>query len=169
MSTTLMDFKIEILKQEIEIINEKVNHFDNLRHQTKQMAIALSLAAIGAGITARLPQVLILAALVPLPFWALESVYHVYQEGWYARFQSIRTFIRDGQFDVRGKGKVLLEDCLIAANFGEFPVPDFYGNRTLSPEVHKQKTSVLRNFIKVKMVLFYLPISVASLLFALFV
>jgi hypothetical protein len=50
MTSTMIDFKIDILKQEIEIISEKVNHFDNLRHQTKQMAITLWLAAVGVGI-----------------------------------------------------------------------------------------------------------------------
>ncbi len=169
MSMSLMDFRLEILKQEIEIINEKVNHFDNLRHQTKQMAITLWLAALGVGITAKVPLVLILAALVPFPFWALESGYHAYQEGWYARLQSIRTFIRDGRFNVQGKDDVTLDDFLKGNDSGKFPVPDYYGNRTLPVDIHRQKTSVLRNFIKVKMVLFYLPLSVVSLVFVLFI
>ncbi len=45
------DFKAEILKQEIDIVQHKINHFDNLRHRTKQMAITLWLAAVGFGIS----------------------------------------------------------------------------------------------------------------------
>lgn len=162
--TTIRDLKIEILKQEIELVHQKINHFDDLRHRTKQMAVTLWLAAVGVGITAKLQLVLILAAFVPLPFWVFESFYHAYQEGFSARLGAIRTFIQDGRFTVRGQVEVSLEECLDSTDFGAFPVPDYYGGRTLPRKTHKERTSVLRNFFKIKMVLFYLPLVVTALL-----
>ena len=155
---TIRDLKVEILKQEIEILNQKINHFDDLRHRTKQMALTSWLAAVGVGLSARLHAILFLAAFVPLPFWVIESFYHAYQEGWNARFWSIRKFIQTGRYTVQDNEQVRLEECLSSEDFGAFPVPDYYARNTLSREAHRRKTSKLRNFAKRKMVLFYLPL-----------
>lgn len=45
--------RTDILKQEIDLVSDKINHFDNLRHRTKQMAATLWATAAGAAI--RLP------------------------------------------------------------------------------------------------------------------
>lgn len=164
---TVREFKIEIIKQEIDLVNQKINHFDNLRHGTKQMAITLWLAAMGVGLTAKIEAVILLAAFVPLPFWFFEAIYHAYQEGFASRFWAIRNFIRTGQFMSPDGIKVDLTENSDSIDFGAFPVPDYYGNLTLAPEAHKKRTNVLRNFLKIKMVLFYLPLCVAALLLVL--
>jgi hypothetical protein len=165
----LMDFKIEILKKEIDVLSQKINHFDDLRHQTKQMAITLLVAAVGLGITSKSPLVLILAALIPFPFWFLDSTHHAYQEGFHARLQAIRNFIRDKEYFVQyAQDKVSLADCFASDDFGIFPVPDFYGDYTFLKKDRKQNTNVWNNFKKGKMVLFYLPLSITALLFAIF-
>ena len=45
------DFKADILKQEIDLLVRKVNHFDDLRYRTKRMAATLWIAAVGAALT----------------------------------------------------------------------------------------------------------------------
>jgi len=163
----IRDLKIEILKQEIELVNQKINHFDDLRHRTKQMAVTLWLAAVGVGLTANLQVVLFLAAFVPFPFWIFESIYHAYQEGWSARWWAIQAFIQTGRYTLRGDKDVSLEECLNSTDFGPFPVPDYYGGHTLPMKAHRERTSVLHNFFKIKMVLFYLPLMIIALLLAL--
>jgi hypothetical protein len=166
--TIVKEFKVEILKQEIEIVADKVNHFDNLRHQTKQMAITLWLAAVGVGVTAKLPVILTLAAFIPFPFWVFDSIYHAYQEMFAARWVAIMTFIQTGQYRVRGKEEVHLEKCLKSNDFGAFPVPDYGGDNTLPEKEYKKATSIIRNFFKIKMFLFYLPLMITSAILALF-
>jgi hypothetical protein len=168
-TVTIGQFKLEILKQEIEIVHEKINHFDNLRHQTRQMAVTLWLAAVGVGLTAKQPLILYLAAFVPLPLWYFESIYHAYQEGYSSRARAVRAFLQTGRYAVQGHEEVSLEECFNAPDFGAFPVPDYFGGRTVPKEEHRKGTSVLRNFVKIKMVLFYLPLVLAALLFVLFV
>jgi len=168
----LFDFKVETLKQEIEILNQRVNHFDHLRYQTKQMAITLMVAALGLGVVAKSPPVLILAALVPFPFWFLESVYHAYQEGFHARLRAVRDFIRDDEYVVQytnPKTTVKIKSCFIAGDFGAFPVPDFYGIKTFDPEERKKNTSVWQNFKKTRMVVFYLPLVATAFILAILV
>lgn len=164
--TRMEEFKIGILKQEIELVNQKINHFDDLRHRTKQMAVTLWLAATGVGISSHSELVLFLAMFVPFPFWILESVYHRYQEGYIARLQAIRNFIRSGIFII-GKEKVTLEECINTGDFGAFPVPDYYARNTISKEEHKKRTSPYRNLIKVKMLIFYVPLIIIALVLAL--
>ncbi|ODS34974.1 MAG: hypothetical protein A7316_10925 [Candidatus Altiarchaeales archaeon WOR_SM1_86-2] len=163
----IKELKIDILKQEIEIVQQKINHFDDLRHRTKQMAVTLWLAAVGVGLTINLQLLLIIAAFVPFPFWVFESVYHKYQEGWSARSTAIQSFIRTGKYKVRGVKDVSLEECLNSPDFGEFPVPDHYAKNTLSKKDHRKRTNVLCNFVKIKKVIFYFPLVIIALLLAL--
>jgi hypothetical protein len=155
---TVKDLRIDILKQEIELIQEKINHFDDLRHRTKQLAITLWAAAVGVGATTGLDPVLYLAAFIPFPFWFLDSTYHRYEEGYYARLKAIRTFIQSGRFIVCGQQEVSLAESLESDDFGNFPVPDFYGKLTIEREQHKRITHPLLNFIKVKTLIFYIPL-----------
>ncbi len=156
--TMISDFKREILKQEIQIVHEKINHFDSLRHRTKQMAITLWIAAFGFGVSQDTPWVIALSIVIPLPFWYIESIYHANQEGFIGRFWAIRQFIRDGEFEVGGKRPpVTLADCMRDENFGEFPVPDYFPNKTFSEEELRRRISVKNNFLKTKMFIFYAP------------
>ena len=160
------ELKIDILKQEIELVYHKINHFDDLRHRTKQMAITLWLAATGVGISSQSESVLFLAMFVPIPFWIFESVYHKYQEGYSARLKAIENFIQTGIFII-GDEKITLEKCIDTRDFGAFPIPDYYAKNTISKEEHKKRTSLYRNFIKVKMLIFYVPLVIIALVLAL--
>ena len=163
MISSIRDLKIELLKQEIELNNQKVNHFDNLRYHMKQMAITLWLAAIGVAITQELRIILWLSAFIPLPFWLFESYYHGYQECFSARLVAILKFIQTGKYEVPNETEAVLEDCLKDPKFGSFPVPDYYGEKTLSKQDRRKMISVFRNMFKVKMMLFYLPLIFVAL------
>jgi hypothetical protein len=177
---TIKDLKLDILKQEIDLINTKINHFDDLRHRTKQMAMTLWLAALGVGLTAKLAILLWLAAFVPVLFWYIETVYHAYQEGYILRSSSIRRFIRTGEYEDENGTNVTLADCMNDDSFGSFPVPDDYGRHTVHKkdqengrhkkvqehQEHRRVTSVSRNLVKRKPMLFYLSLVGAAIILA---
>jgi len=163
---TVGEFKKDIIKQEIEILQQKVNHFDNLRFRAKQMSITLWLATLGFGLSQNIDWIVLLGIFVPIPFWYLESFYHAYQEGFNGRFWAICIFIRDGRYKVTGEKDVDLATCFSDESFGEFPIPDYYGNKTLEISKRRKNVSQPRNFFKRKMVIFYLPLSVIALIIA---
>ena len=162
----VIDLKIEILKQEIEIVIQRVNHFDDLRHRTQQMAVTLWLAAIGVAITSKSQALIWLASIVPLPFWYFDASYHRYQEGYISRWRAIKDFIQTGKYNVRGDKVALLEESQNGINFGEFPVPDYYGGKTLPSKQHQKETSLFRNLFKNKTWLFYGSLSLIAVLIA---
>ncbi len=160
------DFKAEILKQEIELLVRRLDHFDNLRHRTKQMAATLWLAAIGAALTLPSKPLIWLALVIPAPFWFFDAQYHAYQEAFQRRFWAIRAFIRDGKFTTPG-GEVLLGKFLVgpgseASDSPTFPVPDYYGNKTFDEKALKKWTGLARNARTVKMLLFYGSLALAT-------
>ncbi|MBI3695872.1 MAG: hypothetical protein HY238_13660 [Acidobacteria bacterium] len=163
-------FRADILKQEIEYLHHRLDHFDDLRHRTKQMAATLCAAAIGAGltITTARPLLFLLAAAVALPFWYRDAVYHAYQEGFHARLRAVRNFIRDGSYASPNGQVATLEGTLGGTEQGIFPLPDYYGTKTLHEQEHKRLTNRWRNATTWNMTLFYAPLCVAPLLLFLF-
>lgn len=162
------DFKADIIKQEIDLLVKKVNHFDDPRYRTKRMAATLWIAAIGAALTLPSYPLLWLALGVPLPFWYFDACYNGCQAGFERRFWAIRDFIQDGKFKLPNGRKPTLDDFLTAGS-NEFPVPDYYGNETFDTKLHEWHTSKIRNAFTLKMVLFYGSLTVvASLLLLVF-
>lgn len=163
-------FRADILKQEIEYLHHRLDHFDDLRHRTKQMAATLCAAAIGAGltITPSRPLLFLLGAAVPLPFWYRDAAYHAYQEGFHARLRAVRNFIRDGSYKSPHGQVATLKGTLDGSEQGIFPLPDYYGNKTLPEDEHNRITSRWRNATTRNMVLFYAPLSLAPLILFVF-
>ena len=159
----LGDFKADILKQEIDLLVRRIEHFDDLRHRTKQMAATLWLAAVGAALTLPSKPLLWLALGIPVPFWYFDAHYNAYQAGFNRRFWAIRAFIRDGNFTTPA-GDASLTDFLSDSGASVFPVPDYYGNTTFDQESLKRHTSKIRNAFTGKMVLFYGSLTIAALL-----
>lgn len=168
-SFSLNEYKLETLKQEIDFLSKKVNHFDVLRQRTKQMAITLWLAAVGFALAQDQQYILFISIFVPLPFWVQDSYYHTYQTGFDYRFWAIREFIRDGRYLVEGKNLVLLSEYFDEDKLGKFPIPDYYGNATIQIDVWKNNDSALRKFFKLKTVMFYFPLVLCSTFLAIFV
>jgi hypothetical protein len=155
------DFKADILKQEIDLLARKIDHFDDLRHRTKQMAATLWLAAVGTALTLPSKPLLWLALFIPTPFWYYDAQYNAYQAGFWQRWWAIRQFIRDGTFKVPA-GLARLDDLFSNCSQCVFPVPDFYGNKTFDEADLKKKTSLIRNAFTKKMLLFYGAFAVAA-------
>jgi hypothetical protein len=163
----IRDFKLDILKQEINNEVNIIGHFDDLIHRTKQMAITLWVAAVGFGLSQNPSWVLYLAAFIPFPFWLLDTFYSSYQQGFLERFWAINVFIREGKYNIENQTVVNLADCLKDNGFGEFPVPDYSAIKTVGRKILDREKSMIRHFIDWRMALFYLPQVIAALLFAL--
>ena len=142
--------KPDILMQELELVMNKVNHFDNLRNRTRQMALVLWVAVFGTGLTLNSVALLVLGIFVPGPLWYIEATYHAYQEGYATRFWAIQRFLTGRRSEEN-----------------PFPIPDYYGNRgSISKKRHDKLTSILRNAFKRHMLVFYCPLLVVSFVFA---
>ena len=154
------NYKSEILKQEIDMVFQKIKHFDDLRNRTKQLAITLWVAALGASLSFKLRPLLILSAIVPIPFWYFEATYHAYQEGFSSRLSAIEYFLRTGRWrkSRRAKGEIIEP-----SEENPFPIPDYYGDQTLNKNEHDRETSVLRNAFKFKTIIFYPLLGIISL------
>ena len=148
------DFKADILKQEIDLLVRRIDHFDDLRHRTKQMAATLWLAAVGTALTLPSKPLLWLALFIPVPFWYYDAHYNAYQAGFSRRWWAIRKFIRDGTFKVPA-GEASLDDFFSNHAQCVFPVPDYYGEKTFDQAEHKEHTSLFRNAFTKKMLFFY--------------
>ena len=129
-----------VLEQEISLVFHKINHFDDLRHRTMQLAVTLTIAVVGGAFSIRSTPLLFIAALVPIPFWVIDARYHSYQEGYTLRWISIERFL---------SGRWGPED---------FPIPDYYGRRT--HREHASKTSLMVNLLSARSIVTYLGLAV---------
>ena len=156
-------FRFEMLKAEIDLVNGKIKHFDNLRLRTRQMAIVLWTATLGFGVKEDLALLVGVAALVPLPFWSIETNYIRYYRGMYARLRAIRDFLRDGRYEVQGETVATLEQFLGPTERPVFPVFDYWAIETIAQEEHRRRTKFARVFLSRMNLLIYVPMSLSAI------
>ncbi len=156
------EFRIDLLKKEIDMINQKVNHFDNLRQKTKQMGILLWTATIGYGLKENIQVLFYISALLPLPFWLMETSFRRYYRGFYARFRAIAEFIRNGNYNLKGT-EVTLAQFLSEDENSDFPIFDYWGIETIPSEKHRKETGFLNSFIDRNLLLVYGPMMLISI------
>ncbi len=154
------ELRVDILKKEIDVISQKINHFDDLRLKTRQMCIAVWVAVVGFGLKdSNLPHsvfLFFLASLIPLPFWYIESTYRRRYKGWSERFKAIRKFIRDGEFELPGGKIVKYIDFIDSKNTNtNFPLFDYWAQETIDKKIRKEKTALLRSLLNPKIFWIY--------------
>ena len=158
-----IEFRIDITKKEIDLINTKINHFDNLRLRTKQMAIILWTATVGFGLKESIPILFLISVLLPIPFWLMEAKYRKYYKGFRLRLWAIWDLFRNGKYDVRGEIEVNIEQFLNDKEC-EFPLFDLWGNDTINVGSFKKETNTFRNFMDRGLVLIYGSMALISLI-----
>ena len=81
---TRFEYQLDILKIEIETVNDSIRQMDKMGESIKNWAILIWAAAIGASISQdKLNPYIALTATIPLAFWLVDT--------WYRRIQ--RKFI----------------------------------------------------------------------------
>lgn len=168
----LNEFRIDILKQEIELINQKMNHFDNMRLKTKQMAIFLWVAVIGFGLKSDVSSgngslFFLFTAFIPVSFWYLEASFRRYYKGWSERFKAIKEFIRDGKYKIKGGTIVTLDDFLALGKDSIFPLSDYWAKETVEEKVYQNAKSLRRSLFNHKIIWVYFPMVLISCSYAL--
>jgi len=158
-----VEFRIDITKKEIDILNSKINHFDNLRLKTKQMAIILWTASVGYGLKENLHILFFISTLLPIPFWLMETSYRRYYKGFHLRLWAIRNFFRNGKFKVREEVEVTLEQFLKDKDCN-FPLFDFWANDTIDSWWFNKETSFYKNFFNRNLILVYGPMVIISII-----
>ena len=156
------EFRVEILKKEMDICATKVNHFDHLRLRTRQTGIALWTAVLGFGLKEDVSGLFALAVILPLPFWILDGRYRRYQRGWGLRLRSVQDFVRDGQYKVRGDVVATLASFLDGKDTS-FPAIDFWARRTVSEDEHRKETSLTLNFLNPNHLMIYVPMCLIAM------
>ncbi|MCG8345885.1 MAG: hypothetical protein MI685_12115 [Chlorobiales bacterium] len=154
--------RAEVLKQEIELVFQKIQHFDDLRQRTKNLTLTLWSGAVGAALAFEMPSLLFLSAVVPLPFWYFEANYHAYQEGFASRLNCIEVYLRTGKW-LRSRRKGGPKSISPTAE-KPFPIPDYWGNQTLEKAEHRHETNRWRNAVKWKTLIFFPVLSATSFL-----
>ena len=157
-------FKIDMLKQEIDFINSKIDHFDNLRLKIKQIAIVLWVATVGFGLKEQIKIMFFISAFLPLFFWLIDTIYRSYYEGYHHRLLAIKDFISTGKYTVKGKENVTLADFIKGVEEGNFPVFDYWAQLTISENKHKEITKFSTNFFYRTSMLVYIPMIGISLI-----
>ena len=157
------EFTVGILKQEIDLLVRRIDHFDDLRHRTKQMAATLWVTVVGAGLSLPAKPLLWFALGIPVPFWYFDAHYNAHQAGFSGRLGAIRSFIRDGRYRAPDGAETTLDEFLSSAAPSAFPVFDLYGNKTFAADSHRWHTSSIRNAFTRKMLLFYGSLTLISI------
>ncbi|MEO1263938.1 MAG: hypothetical protein AAFZ15_34350 [Bacteroidota bacterium] len=157
-------FRFELLKKEIDLLNQKINHFDNLRMKTKQMSLILWTAVIGFGLKENVNEsIFFLASSIPIPFWIMETRYKTYYKGFYLRIRVIRDFISKGEYLVgNSKLRAELDQFLSNRNHSNFPVFDYWGVNSVSSDIHAKDVNFWKNFFSGTNLWIYLPMTVSG-------
>lgn len=165
--------RIVFLNKEIDIISQKINHFDNLRLKTRQITIALWVGVVGFGLNSSGNNysvfLFFLGSLIPLPFWYIESTYRRYYKGWSERFKAIRKFLRDGYYNLPDGKKVLYRDFVDEGLISsDFPLFDYWGHKTIDKNIRKEKVSLFGSIMNPNIFLIYFPMVIIAAIIGIF-
>lgn len=162
------NYKLESIWKEIEIINNKINHFDDLRLRTKQLAIVLWVAFMGFSLKndTNLQILLSLSWLLPIPFWYMDASYRKYYKGWEMRFQALRHFIRNGSYKLPNGNIEKLEDLVNSPGKSKFPIFDYWGHYTIDSKIRKKQLNIFKSIFNIKVFLLYYAMIYISFIIA---
>ena len=153
-SSKALEYQLDVLKQEIEIIDNLNARYDEMTQSVKNWAIlgwAAMLAYIIKDINSR---VLIgWTAMVPLVFWYLDAYLRKIQMRSNYRKRQIRKFLNDGR----------LHKSFETGRLESFQVLDVTGATHKHEDGYKRVASTARTFLFREAVIAYAPLIVASI------
>lgn len=135
--------KIEITRDEVKLLSDKVNHLDNLRFRARQMAALLTLGIVSIGASREIYWLFIVAAITPLPFWITEAYYRSYQQICICRLKEIEAFLQIVLQKQPSKGKESFDII----------IPDAFGVSS-----NQKKIGFHLSFFRTTMILFYVSL-----------
>ncbi|MBB2145756.1 hypothetical protein GM921_09680 [Pedobacter sp. LMG 31464] len=101
MTTNIFEFKLELLKKELDTIHQSIARLDEASMKIKNWAILIwagSISIVLGSNETELRKVLLFVAVIPLLFWLVEGKCRRRQRHFIFRSQEISTFINSSQF-----------------------------------------------------------------------
>jgi hypothetical protein len=143
---SLFAFQLELLRDEIDEIQNKIAAYDDLSFKIKGWALTLWIGMLGYAINQRSPFLTLVLVPVLIAFWFLDAHFKSYQQRSMARMGHIERFINESIKGPVGSLAEAFEKC----SFGSFVVPDPIGRQTCKVDEgfkrhYKRKTSFRRN------------------------
>lgn len=97
--TTAFEYKLDILKKEIDHVQEAIRQMDDISKSIKNWTILVWGVGLGTAIaTQSLNNYVWLTAVFPLLFWFIDGVFHRVQRRLIHRFQLISEFLNNEKF-----------------------------------------------------------------------
>ncbi len=97
--TTAFEYKLEILKQELEYTNSTIRKMDDIMKNVKNWAIIVWGVGLGTAIASdSLKNSVWLTALFPLLFWFVDALFRRIQRCFIYRLDQISDFLNSEQF-----------------------------------------------------------------------
>jgi hypothetical protein len=94
METSVLDFQLNMLKTELDVINAAVRQMDEISKSIKEWTIGLWTAAVGGAlITPKLSHFIGVTAAIPLLFWLVDTWHRRIQRKFIWRSDEISRFL----------------------------------------------------------------------------
>ena len=144
------DYKFELLKQEMEILQNGIRTYDSNLFTIKGWAITVFSAAIYFSLQARRPVYLVLSAASVLLFWMVDAVFKTVQRIYISRYNKIEQFLQSPQF----------AQAVAERSFKDFIIPDVSGGFHL--RTSKMWPAILQAAIVLPTMLLYVAMLVLT-------
>lgn len=102
-NTCVMDRadRVDVLKSELELIQETFNKYDDLLYRNRNWFISLWVAVIGAAVTLNSSDLAMIAALLSVLYFFLEGILRFqYMYKYVDRYRHLRAMVNQGDFDI---------------------------------------------------------------------
>ncbi len=93
----LFEFKLDLLKKELDLITSVIGRYDSMLFQIKGWVITLWIAVVGFGLQSRLITVFILAFFIPVLFCFIEVEFKRIQRQYIYRGNKLEKFLRNDE------------------------------------------------------------------------
>lgn len=114
MKKELFEKKFELLKQEIDIVQQGIRTYDNISFIIKGWAITIFSSLLYLSFNKENSSFIIYSALAVILFWFLDSIYKSIQKVYITRHIAIEKYLRTKDFDL----------AVEKQDFGDFVITD---------------------------------------------
>ena len=111
----LFDFRLEILKQEIDNLQSSIRNYNNILYLIKGWSITIFSGLIALAIQQNNEKIILISIPTVLMFWLIETLARIVQRHFIARYHKIEWFLRS---------KSRLEDAWQKEDFHDLNFPD---------------------------------------------
>ena len=155
-----LNFQMEILKQEIDIIEKIIARIETVTQTIKNWALVSWTGSIGFALSnSELNNYIILTGILPFLFWILDASWRRNQKRSVYRSYKIKEFLNDKR----------LELSFEKNKFIDFELYDPVGNSHMKEIDYKKKVSLFKTVFYQEVIAFYLTLIIISIVLSLLI